>query len=232
MCFKPFGLFFVLLLLVSPALAVDQQELKTPFEKMNYALGVNLVNNVRQQGMEIDLDLVVRGMKDAFANGELLLSTEELRKATVQYQTLIRQKKGLKAKPAVAENNKKAAEHYLAENKKKAGVITLPSGIQYKIIVKGDGRLPVDEDTVEYNYKGTLVNGKEFDNTYRSAKPVVAKVKDAAVKGVAEVLKLMSPGSRWEIAIPSHLAYGEQGHGKDIGPDQLLIYELELVAIK
>jgi len=229
---KSLGVLSVLLILVSSALAVDQQELKTPFEKMNYALGVNLINNVRQQGMEVDLDLVVRGMKDAFANGELLLSTEELRKATVQYQTLIRQKKGLKAKSTVAENNKKAAELYLAENKQKAGVVTLPGGIQYKVIVKGDGRLPQDEDTVEYNYKGTLVNGKEFANTHLSGKPVVAKVKDAAVKGLTEVLKLMPVGSRWEIAIPSHLAYGDQGHGKDIGPDQLLIYELELVAIK
>lgn len=232
MFLKTSSMLVALLLLVSPVLAVDQQPLKNPSDNMNYALGVNLINNIRQQGLEIDLDVVIRGMKDAAANGELLLPPEELRKATFQYQTLIRQKQGIKAMSAAADSNKKAGELFLVENAKKPGVVTLPDGVQYKIIVQGNGRMPDDGDTVEYNYRGTLVNGKEFGSTHRSGKPLVAKVRDAAVMGLFEALKLMPPGSRWEVVIPAHLAYGEKGNGKDIGPGQVLIYEVELISIK
>ncbi len=231
MFIKPSRVLIVLFLLVSPVMAEDKQELKTPADKMNYALGVNLINNVRQQGIEFDLDMVIRGMKDAAAKGELLLSTEELRKATFQYQTLMRQKQS-KIKSLVAENNRKAGELYLAENKKKPGVVTLPDGIQYKVIVKGDGRLPQDGDTVEYHYRGALTNGKEFGSTYRSGQPLVARVKDAPVKGLSDILTKMPVGSRWEVVIPAQLAYGERGHGSDIGPGQVLVYEVELIAIK
>jgi len=232
MTYKPAAVLFFLFSLGSQSMAADQQPLKNQLEKVNYAIGVNLINNLRQQGVEIDIETLIRGVKDSAADGELLLSGEELRKATVQYQTLVRQKQGAKAKTTLIEKNKMAADRYLAENKKKAGVVTLPDGIQYTVLVKGTGRLPTDADTVEYNYRGRLPNGKEFDSSYRTNKPAVTRVQDVAVKGLAEVLKLMPQGSRWLVVIPSQLAYGDKGDGREIGPGQLVIYELEMVAIK
>jgi FKBP-type peptidyl-prolyl cis-trans isomerase len=218
-----------LLLLAAQTHAGDQPLLKTDKDKVNYAIGVNIINSIKQQGVEIDLDLVIKGMKDAHSGGELLLGDEELRKAIEQYQVAVRQKRAqIMAK--AAEDNKKAGEAFLAENKKKEGVVTLPSGLQYMILKTGDGKKPADADTVECHYRGTLIDGTEFDNTVRTGKPATVKV-TAVIPGWREALKLMPTGSKWQLFIPSQLAYGERGSGR-IGPNATLIFEVELLAIK
>jgi len=220
------------LFLASQVRAEGPQVLKTQRDKVNYGIGVNLINNIKKQGIEIDLDLVLKGMKDAYSGEKLLLTDDELSKAISQYQLAVRQKQGAAAKLNVALANKKVGEAFLAENRKKEGVVTLPSGLQYKILKAGDGRKPTAADTVEYNYRGTLLNGKEVVSSYKAGKPAVFKAKDDAIPGVAEALRLMRPGAKWQLFIPSHLAFGDQGQGGDIGPNTTLIYEVELLVIK
>ena len=218
------------LLLAGQLFAEEAPLLKTPKDKANYAIGVNMIGNIKQQGVEIDLDLVIKGMKDAQSGGKLLLTDEEIRTGIDQYQTSVRQKHSqMKAK--AAEENKKAGEAFLAENMKKEGVVTLPSGLQYKILKAGDGKKPTDADTVECNYRGTLVNGTEFDSSKRSGKPATFKV-GGVIPGWTEALKLMPVGSKWQLFVPSQLAYGERGKGGQIGPNATLIFEVELLAIK
>ncbi len=130
-----------------------------------------------------------------------------------------------------AENNRKDGEVFLAKNKMNEGVMTLPSGLQYKILKKGEGRKPTDADTVEVQYRGTLIDGKEFDSSYKRNQPATFPVK-GVIKGWTEVLQLMPVGSKWQVFIPSALAYGERGAGSDIGPNATLVFEIELVAIK
>jgi len=218
------------LLLAGQLFAEEAPLLKTQKDKANYAIGVNMIGNIKQQGVEIDLDLVIKGMKDAQSGGKLLLTDEEIRTGIDQYQTAVRQKHSqMKAK--MAEENKKAGEAFLAENAKKEGVVTLPSGLQYKILKAGDGKKPTDADTVECNYRGTLVNGTEFDSSKRTGKPATFKV-GGVIPGWTEALKLMPVGSKWQLFVPSQLAYGERGKGGRIGPNVTLIFEVELLAIK
>lgn len=227
---KLFTLIVGLGLLAVQAAAGDATTLKTDKERVNYAIGVNIISNIRQQGVDIDLDLVLKGMQDAYSGAKLPLSDEELRKAIEQYHVAVRQKRGQMTARA-SEDNRKAGEAFLAENKKKEGVVTLPSGLQYKIIKAGDGRKPSDTDTVECNYRGTLLNGTEFDSSRRTGKPATFKV-SGVIPGWREALKLMPVGSIWQLVVPSSLAYGERGTGGTIGPNATLIFEVELVAIK
>jgi FKBP-type peptidyl-prolyl cis-trans isomerase len=221
-----------ILLLAAQVSAGEPPALTTQKDKVNYAIGVSLINNFRQQGVEIDLDLVQQGMKDAYAGGALLLNDAELSRSIREYQTAVRQKQGSTAKLNVALANKKVGEAFLADNRKKEWVVSLPSGLQYKILKAGDGRKPTAADTLEYHYRGTLLNGKEVISSYKAGKPAVFKVKEDAIPGVAEALRLMRPGAKWQLFIPPQLAFGEQGQGGDIGPNTTLIYEVELLAIQ
>ena len=223
----------VVLGLVLPAIQVNAEEttaLKTDKDKVNYSIGANIIGSIKQQGVEIDLDLVIKGMKDAYAGGKMLLSEEEIRTGIDKYQIAVKQKRSLKMAKA-SEENKKEGEAYLAENGKKEGVVTLPSGLQYKILKAGSGKKPSDTDTVECNYRGTLINGTEFDSSQRAGKPATFKV-SGVIPGWREALKLMPVGSTWQLAVPSALAYGDRGAGSKIGPNATLIFEVELVAIK
>lgn len=214
----------------APVSAKVADGLTTQRDKVNYAIGVNLIGNLNQQGVDIDLDVVMQGMKDAAAGGKLLLSEEELRTAITQYQTSIRQKRP----PIVAKSttdNKVEGEAFLAENKKKEGVVTLESGLQYKIIKAGDGRKPTMDDTVECQYRGLFVNGNEFDSSYHTQQPATFKIAEM-IPGWRQALPLMPTGSKWQLFIPAQLAYGEHGKGGSIGPNAALIYEVELLAIK
>jgi FKBP-type peptidyl-prolyl cis-trans isomerase FklB len=217
-------------LLAVQAVADDVTVLKTDKEKTNYAIGANIIGSIKQQGVEIDLDLVIKGMRDAYSGGKLLLSEEEIRTGIDKYQIAVKQKRSLMLAKA-SEENKKAGETFLAENRKKEGVVTLPSGLQYKILKSGSGKKPSDTDTVECNYRGTLINGAEFDSSQRTGKPAAFKV-SGVIAGWREALKLMPVGSIWQLVVPSSLAYGERGAGGMIGPNATLIFEVELVAIK
>ena len=216
-------------LLAAAVYAGEQPELKTDKDRVNYSIGVNIIGNFKLQGIDIDLDLVMKGMQDAHSGGKLLLTDEEIRVGVDKYLTAVKQKWS-QMKVKTAEENKKAGEVFLAENKKKEGVVTLPSGLQYKVLKAGDGKKPTDADTVECNYRGTLINGTEFDSSYRAGKPASFKV-SGVVPGWTEALKMMPVGSKWQLFIPYQLAYGVRGSGR-IGPNAMLIFEVELLAIK
>ena len=205
-------------------------DLKTQQDRVNYAIGVNLIENIKKQGIDIDLNLVTKGMQDAFLGRKLPMTDEELRTSISIYQTEVRQKQS-KARALATENNKKEGEAFLAENGGKEGVVTLPSGLQYRIIKAGEGKLPTDKDAVECHYRGSLINGTEFDSSLRKGNPAIIKV-NSVIPGWREALKLMPVGSKWQLFVPSQLAYGPRGATPSIGPNETLIFEVELIAIK
>jgi FKBP-type peptidyl-prolyl cis-trans isomerase FklB len=204
--------------------------LKTQKEKFSYALGMNIGTSMHRQGVEVDPNILLRGMKDALAGGKLLMSEDEARAAVMQVQNEVRQKQAEKAKEAGAAN-KKEGDEFLAANKTKEGVVALPSGLQYKILTTGNGPKPVATDSVVCNYRGTLIDGKEFDSSYKRGQPATFPV-NGVIKGWTEALQLMPVGSKWQLFIPPDLAYGERGAGGDIGPDSTLIFEVELLSIE
>jgi FKBP-type peptidyl-prolyl cis-trans isomerase FklB len=158
------------------------------------------------------------------------MTDEDLNKTMKDFQAGLRAKQA-KARKMAAEDNRKEGVAFLAENKKKEGVVVLPSGLQYKILKKGAGKKPKEADTVEIHYRGTLINGTEFDSSHRTGEPATFKV-SAVVPGWREALKLMPVGSKWQLFIPPQLAYAERGAGREIGPNATLIFEVELLGIK
>ena len=217
-------------LLATSASAAEKPALKTQKDKVSYSLGADVAKNFKRLGIDLNVDMLVKGLKDEFAGKKLLMNDEELRKTMNELQVDLRQKQ-IQAIKAAAEKNQKEGEAFLAENKLKEGVVTLPDGLQYKILKAGDGKIPTGDDTVEVNYRGTLINGTEFDSSYKRGEPATFKV-GGVIPGWTEALKLMPVGSKWQLFIPSQLAYGERGAGRDIGPNQTLIFEVELLAIK
>jgi FKBP-type peptidyl-prolyl cis-trans isomerase FklB len=205
--------------------------LKTEKDKVSYAIGMNVGANFKRQGIDVDPNLFMQGIKDATSGGKTLLTEDEERAVLTQYQGELRAKMQEEAKQA-AETNKKAGEEFLAANKSKEGVVTLPSGLQYKILKEGNGPKPTASDTVECNYRGTLINGTEFDSSYKRGQPAKFPV-NGVIKGWTEALQLMPVGSKWQLFIPSDLAYGERGTpGGEIGPNSTLIFEVELLGIE
>ena len=217
-------------LMVAQAGAEELQVFRSPLDKVNYGIGVEVVRNFKSQGIDFDLDMVMKGMKDGLS-GKLLVSEKELRKTMTDFQSELRQKQATNKKFAALENRKKG-EAFLAENRTRDGVVTLPSGLQYKILKASDGKKPTDIDTVLCNYRGTLIDGTEFDNTLETGKAMSFKVSEGVIPGWREALKLMPVGSKWLFFIPPQLAYGERGAGRSIGPNETLIFEVELLAIK
>jgi len=204
--------------------------LKTPKDKLSYALGMNLGNNLHKETVDIDAAIVLRGLKDALAAGKTLLTEDEARAALTQLQTEVRGKQQEKMKVA-GEMNKKESVEFLAANKAKEGVVTLPSGLQYKILTAGTGPKPAVSDTVVCNYRGTLISGTEFDSSYKRGQPASFPV-NGVIKGWTEALQLMPVGSKWQLFVPAELGYGDRGAGADIGPGATLIFEVELLSIQ
>jgi FKBP-type peptidyl-prolyl cis-trans isomerase FklB len=217
-------------LLAARVSAEEAPVLKTQQDKVSYSIGVEAGRNYKRMGVEVDTDLLVKGLRDALSAEKLLMTDEEIRATMTAYQAELRQKQAQTTRLA-AENNKKAGEAFLAANKTKEGVVTLPSGLQYKILKAGNGKTPTETDTVECNYRGTLIDGTEFDSSYRRGQPAAFKV-TGVIPGWKEALKLMPVGSKWQLVIPHQLAYGERGVGRDIGPNATLIFEVELLTIK
>jgi FKBP-type peptidyl-prolyl cis-trans isomerase len=203
--------------------------LKTEKDKFSYALGMNLGNNLKKQSVELDPAIFSRGLKDAMA-GKTQMTDDEARSAISVVQNETRAKLEEKKK-AEAAANKKEGDEFLAANKSKEGVVVLPSGLQYKILTAGSGPKPTTSDTVVCNYRGKLINGKEFDSSYKRGQPVSFPV-GGVIKGWTEALQLMPVGSKWELFIPPDLAYGDRGAGGEIGPEATLIFEVELVSIQ
>jgi FKBP-type peptidyl-prolyl cis-trans isomerase FklB len=205
--------------------------LTTTKQKASYAIGMNWGTGLHRQGIDVDNAALIQGMKDALAGGKTLLTEDEARSALMQLQKEMQEKQQAKAAQE-GEANKKEGEAFLAANKTKEGVVTLPSGLQYKILTPGTGPKPTASDSVVCNYKGTLINGSEFDSSYKRGEPATFPV-TGVIKGWTEALQLMPVGSKWQLFIPPDLAYGPRGTpGGPIGPNATLIFEVELISIK
>lgn len=214
-----------LLLTSFAATAQTAPELKTDKDKFSYALGMNFGENLRKQGLDLDLTVFVKAFRDSFDGDKTAMTDQEM--GTILMATAQDLRKKQAEKGAAAQ---KEGEAFLAANKAKEGVVTLPSGLQYKILKEGAGEKPTLNDTVVCNYKGTLINGSEFDASDKHGGSVTFPVK-GVIAGWTEALQLMPVGSKWQLFVPSNLAYGPQGPG-DIGPNSTLIFEVELVSIK
>lgn len=222
----------VLAVLVIAGSVVGEEpvSLKSQKDKISYIIGLDIGNNLKRQSADLDLDILLRGMKDALSGNKPLLSETEVREVTTAFRQEMAEKQA-EATKKLAEKNKKEGETFLEENKKKEGVKTLPSGLQYKVITEGSGRSPKESDTVTVNYRGTFVDGAEFDSSYKRGEPATFPVK-GVIAGWVEALPLMKEGAKWQLFIPSALAYGETGAGNAIGPNATLIFEVELISIK
>jgi len=185
---------------------------------------------MQKDGVEIDSAAMLRGIKDAVAGGKVLMTDEEIKTTLTALAGDLKKKQELKI-AAESSANKTAGDAFLAANKAKPGVVALPSGLQYKILKQGDGPKPTTADQVTCNYKGTLLNGKEFDSSYKRGEPATFPV-GQVIKGWTEALQLMPVGSKWELYIPADLAYGSKQAGPDITPGSTLVFEVELLSIK
>ena len=202
---------------------------KTTREKVSYCIGVDIGSNMKRQGVEVDPEVLAKGLGDVLFDREVLIDEEKRREILAAFSRQMREKLQQRMKE-MAENNKKAADEFLAENGKKEGVVTLPSGLQYKVITEGDGATPKRTDTVNTHYRGTLLDGTEFDSSHKRGKPATFPV-GGVIKGWTEALLLMKAGSKWQLFVPPDLAYGERG-SRNIEPNSALIFEIELLSIK
>ncbi len=197
--------------------------------RVSYAIGMTFAHNFQAQGVEVDPDSLARGLKDVQSGGEALMTKEEVdttlsdfRKKLVEKQRQLRE--------AIGATNKIAGAAFLAENKTKPGVVTLPDGLQYKVIINGTGAIPATNDIVTVNYRGTLIDGKEFDSSAKAGHPARFPV-NRLIRGWSEALTQMKVGSKWEVFVPAELAYGERG-GPAIPENSVLIFEVELLSIE
>ena len=209
---------------------VEITELKDQKEKVSYSIGLNIGNDFKTQGVDVDTNILLKGMTDALSGAQPMLTEEQIQETLTQLQKDMVVKQETMAKEA-AEKNKTVGAAFLAENGKKEGVTTLPSGLQYKVIEEGAGATPTLESTVTVHYKGTLVDGKEFDSSYSRNEPATFPV-GGVIPGWTEAMQLMKEGAKWQIVIPSELAYGERGAGPVIGPNSTLVFEVELIKVQ
>jgi FKBP-type peptidyl-prolyl cis-trans isomerase FklB len=203
--------------------------LTTDKDKQSYAIGLSIGKSLHRDDIDADPKIVLRGLQDAMAGGQVLLTDDQFKDVMTQLQTQVRQKQEEK-RQALAESNKKDGAAFLAANASKEGVVTLPSGLQYKVLTAGTGPKPAATDSVVCNYRGTLLDNTEFDSSYKRGQPATFPV-TGVIKGWTEALQLMPVGSKWQLFIPADLAYGDRGQGP-IGPNAVLIFEVELVSIK
>lgn len=217
-------------LLASQVNGEENLVLKNQKDKVSYIIGMEIGKNFKDQSIDVEPGILLKGIKDGFSGGKALLTEQEINEMTLTFQKEVMAKREEIAK-RLGEKNKKEGEDFLAENKKKEGVITLPSGLQYKVIKSGSGNKPKLTDTVTAHYRGTLIDGTEFDSSYRRGQTVSFPV-SGVIPGWIEALQLMEEGANWQVFIPPNLAYGERGAGRDIGPNATLIFEIELISIQ
>ena len=210
--------------------AIEPSPFKTEKETISYTLGMSVGRSLKMQSLDVDVDVFLQGMKDTLSGGKTLLTEQQVADTMRALQQKMRAQQQQLMKE-LAEKNTREGEAFLAENAKKEGVVVLPEGLQYKVLTEGTGPTPQQADTVMVNYRGTLIDGMEFDSSAKSDGPIPLTINNV-VKGMQEALKLMKVGSKWQIFIPSVLAYGERGAGTFIGPNAAIVFDVELVSIK
>lgn len=203
--------------------------LKTQRDKDSYALGMSIGTGLHRQGIPVDPAVVARGLRDAMSGSKTLMTEDQMKSTLQQLRAEVGKEQAAKAH-AAGEANRKAGETFLATNKAKEGVTTLPDGLQYKVLKEGTGPKPTASDTVTVNYRGTLIDGKEFDSSYKRGQPASFPV-GGVIRGWTEALQLMPVGSKWELYIPADLAYGDNPPDPSIGPGDTLVFEVELLSI-
>jgi len=201
----------------------------TENDKISYSVGYRLGGDFKRQEIEINPDMLIQGMKDAAGGGEPVMTEQEMMNVMTTMANRVKAAQMEKQKQQGADNLK-AGEAFLAENAGKEGVTTLPSGLQYRVLTAGEGKSPQKSDQVTVNYRGTLIDGTEFDSSYSRGKPATFGV-GQVIPGWTEALQLMKAGDKWEIYIPSKLGYGERGAGAKIGPNSALVFEVELISV-
>jgi FKBP-type peptidyl-prolyl cis-trans isomerase FklB len=219
-----------IVLLTGQVYAEEQTALKSQRDKVSYIIGLDIGTNMKARWVDIDPDILLKGLKDGLAGNKPALEADDIQETMKVFKEEMAKKQEEEMKK-LAEKNTKEGEKFLAENKTKEGVITLPSGLQYKVITEGTGKTPKITDTVTVNYRGTLIDGQEFDSSYKRGKAATFRV-NGVIKGWIEALQLMKEGAKWQLFIPSDLAYGEKGVGNVIGPNATLIFEVELISVK
>ena len=207
--------------------AAPAMDEKTVVTVSSYALGANMGQNLKGEGVDVDLDSFVQGLRDGMAGAEPKYTSAQIRTAFKAFQAKMQQRA-----QAAGEKNKAEGQKFLADNKSKPGIVALPSGLQYKILKEGTGPKPLATDSVSCTYRGTLINGTEFDSTEKHGGQPVTFPVNGVIKGWTEALQLMPVGSKWQLYIPPSLAYGERGAGADIGPNETLIFDVDLVSIE
>jgi FKBP-type peptidyl-prolyl cis-trans isomerase FklB len=217
-------------LVASIGLAQDKTVLKDQKDKASYSIGLELGNSLKKGKMDVNADTLFKGLKDGLSDAKPLLTEEQVKETMTALQKEMMEKQTA-ANKELGEKNAAAGEKFLAENKKKEGVKTTASGLQYKVLKEGTGESPKPTDTVVVNYKGTVLDGTEFDSSYKRNEPATFPV-NRVIAGWTEGLQLMKPTSKYQFFIPSALAYGERAVGKDIGPNSVLIFDVELVSVK
>ena len=221
----------VVLFFASLSGAEENLILKDQKDKVSYSYGVDTATKLKNLPVRVDLDLFIKGVKDGLSGDKLVMTEKEISETLMGLQKETTAK-AEEEKKALAQKNKKEGEAFLAENKKKEGVITLPSGLQYKVLKEGTGKTPADANWVRVNFRGILVDGTVFEDTNKSFGQPVAFAVGGVFPGWAEGLKLMKEGAKWQLFIPSDLAFGERGAGTLIGPNATLIIEVELVSVQ
>ena len=211
------------------AFAADSVAIKSDKDKLSYSIGASIGKNFKNEGTEVDVNVLMEGLKNSLTGDKLLVPEKDMHQIMNEYQTQLRQKMAAKRQQAV-QDNRKLGDAFVADFKKQPGVVSAPSGILYQVIKAGTGRIPAESDIVEVNYRGTLINGTEFDAT-EPGHPAGLKVA-ALIPGWKQALTTMPIGSKWHLVIPAVLAYGERGVGTDIGPNETLVFDLELLGIK
>jgi FKBP-type peptidyl-prolyl cis-trans isomerase FklB len=215
----------------SPAAAPDQPigPLKTQKDKVSYSIGLDIGTTLKRQLIDVDPELLQNGLKDGLGGKKPLMTDEQVKETMATFQKEMMAKQAA-AKKEQGEKNETQGKKFLEENKKKEGWKTTASGLQYKVLKEGKGAAPKETDTVKVNYRGTTIDGTEFDSSYKRGQPATFPV-NRVIKGWTEALQLMKPGAKYQLAIPSDLAYGERGAGSDIGPNSTLLFDVELLEI-
>ena len=223
---RRFIIITAILSLASIGFGEDKPQLKDLKDKVSYSVGVNVGGNLKTQGQDLNPDALLAGLKDALSGKQPAMSDKEMQETMEAWSKQMEDKQKAMGEKNVAEGVK-----FLAENKSKSGVKTTASGLQYKVIKEGSGAQPKVTDTVSVNYRGTLINGTEFDSSYKRGQPATFPV-NRVIPGWTEALQLMKVGSKYQLFIPSSLAYGERAASAEIAPNSTLIFEVELLEVK